>query len=141
MNCILIETNDNRKFLVEKEDISNLKEYLKTFNAKIKQVKANPKDVISLSKLAKDICDNTKGKNELKYEEIKNQKDKKTSIKEIIEKKLLSNETVSINKIKNDINDEFADQTFYYHLKNVKNKLEKNGIRIVKIKKGEYKTL
>jgi hypothetical protein len=141
MNCILIETNDNRKFLVAKEDIPNLKEYLKTFKAKTKKVKANPKDVISLSRLAKDICDNTKGKSELKYEEIKTQKEKSPKIKELIEKKLLSNEIVSISKIKSDLNNEFADQTVYYHLRNVKNKLQKKGITIIKIKKGEYKTI
>jgi len=72
--CLLIETTDKKRFFTLIKNKKLLKEYCKTFSAKMFVVKANMKkeQILDLSKLVPALCDkNYKDKN-IDYEIINN---------------------------------------------------------------------
>lgn len=65
MKCLLLETNDKKRFFTLVSNHKQLKEYCRAFNAKMFVVKADIKktEVLDLAKLVPALCDkNYKGR-------------------------------------------------------------------------------
>ncbi len=108
--CLMIRTNDKRKFFTKEENFPQLIEFSKTFKAEISLVKAENAQILDLAELAPALCSPVSSRTP-QYEliEIKLPKIKKTrknilaiayKIKKYIKEKFLSGEIVSLKDLK-----------------------------------------
>lgn len=145
MKCILIETKDKRRFLTHEKNLSNLKSFLDTFEAKITKVDHKKGKILDLKELAIAICDASYNKENLEYDLPKRSIDKdkpSTLIKNFIYNSFINNKTISIKVLKEKFQDlKLCDATFYNHIKKVKEILEKQGLKIIRISPGQFKAL
>lgn len=68
MNYLMITLRDKRKFLTNTKHLNQLVEFAKTFGANLSIVTTQYKNLLSLDKLAEDICDTNSKPNEFTYE-------------------------------------------------------------------------
>jgi hypothetical protein len=68
MNYLMITLRDKRKFLTNTKHLNQLVEFAKTFGANISIVTTECKNLLSLDKLAEDICDTNSKPNEFTCE-------------------------------------------------------------------------
>lgn len=151
MKCLLIETKDKRKFFTHKKNLTQLNEFIKTFESKVFVVDLKNGKVLELEDLAKSICNPEYVKNENDYKIIyqieKEEENKKATknnvgakIQEFIKKEFLEKRPISIKKIKSKFKKHsVSDATFYNKIRTVKSELERKGFKFIKIKTGVYK--
>lgn len=140
---LMIKMHDNRKIITYFQYLPVVEKFLKKFECEAFAIQApsNTK-AADINKLAKFICDPTIDMQLDNYEiksEVypKNKSSKKTNlIKEHIKNILLSNEVLTIKKIKEKY--KVSDTTIYNQLKNVKTQLENENKNIIKIGAGKY---
>lgn len=152
MQCLLIETNDNRKFFTHEKNYGQLIEFSKAFNAQISTVKIEKGPVLELEELAPAICDPTFTKQNYKYEIIETKNPRRTRgktnqeasilITKYIEERFTSNKEVSLEDLKNKFkNYNISDATLRNHFRKTKTELESKGYKFEKIKVGTYKAV
>lgn len=147
--CLLIETPDERKFLVQEKNLTSIIEFVKTFQAEIYKVEVIEGKIISqLKNLATAICNPdycpsmkikiikkifpvTKARTSI----LKNAK----KIREFITSTLLSGEPLSLKSLKKKYkNCEITDACLCSHLSAVRKQLIKSGKIVKKIGQGTY---
>lgn len=148
MKCILIETNDKRKFLTYEKNLNELKNFIDIFQVKITKVDQIKGKILDLKDLAVALCEVSNKKDDVEYKPI-NQKDNKkitsskkscTLIRSFIYNNLIKNKPVSVKDLKQKFNHfDLCDATFYNHIRKVKEVLEKQGIEVKKISPGNFK--
>lgn len=152
MQCLLIETNDNRKFFTHEKNYGQLIEFSKAFNAQISTVKIEKGPVLELEELAPAICDPTFTKQNYKYEIIETKNPRRTRgktnqeasilITKYIEERFTSNKEVSLKDLKNKFkNYNISDATLRNHFRKTKTELESKGYKFEKVKVGTYKAV
>lgn len=152
MQCLLIETNDNRKFFTHEKNYGQLIEFSKAFNAQISTVKIEKGPVLELEELAPAICDPTFTKQNYKYEIIETKNPRRTRgktnqeasilITKYIEERFTSNKEVSLEDLKNKFkNYNISDATLRNHFRKTKTELESKGYKFEKVKVGTYKAV
>ncbi len=125
--CLMIKTKDKRQFFTHEKNYPLLIEFSKTFGSEMSIVKTQA-EVLDISELAPAICDANYNQ-EIDYEEVKTLT-KKSNIKELIKKRLLSGKIVSLKDLKC--------KSPYYYIQLAIKDLEKKGVRIEKIGVGKY---
>lgn len=153
MNCLLIETKDNRKFFTHEKNLIQLIEFSKTFEAEISMVKIEEGPVLNLEELAPAICDSQYDKNYVTYEIIKpnltaaktsnrkNMINSASKIRNHILEQFKKREIVSVQNLKNKFKNNLSDSAFYNHIRNAKKELEQIGLSFEKIKPGHYRVI
>lgn len=148
MKCLLIETKDNRQFFTYEKNFNQLIEFSKHFKAKISLVNMSGGEVLDLEELAPALCDSRNKKQKVDYKIIETklnfQKNKtiKNShkIQTLIKKRFLLRESVSLKFLKTKYKKlNLSDAAFCNYMKKVKEEMQKEGYKIVKLKAGEYK--
>lgn len=136
--CLVLETKDNRKFLVDEDNFSQLIEFSKTFGAEISIVEVEKEEceILNLEQLAPKLCDPTYKVNP-KYTlvEKKTPEPSKNDIRNYIYEKFINKEEVSARDLKSKWPNENSYNHLYYVIKNMK----KQGHQISRIAKGVYK--
>jgi hypothetical protein len=146
MNCLLIETKDNRKLFTHKKNYPNLIEFGKTFEAEISVVKSTNAKVLELDELAPAICDPLYNSNcsfEILETKISKPKTKKISkaqkIRDFIRETFLENKPVELHNVaKKFKNQNLTLACFCNHISKVRKELTNEGYRIEKIGGGKY---
>lgn len=152
MKCLLIETNDNRKFFTHEKNYGQLIEFSKAFNAQISTVKIEKGPVLELEELAPAICDPTYNKQNYEYEIIETKNPRRTKGKsnqeasiliiKYLEEKFTSKQEVSLEELKKKfINYNLSDATLRNHFSKTKTRLENDGYKFEKVKVGTYKAI
>jgi len=147
--CLMVKTKDNRSFFTHSKYYPQLTEFSKTFGAEISVVKIKEGEVLDLIQLAPAICNSDyTAKPEFEILETK------IPIKKRCRSKLLKNS----QKIRNYIESQFRNGTtvslkilmnrykrlritsacLCNHIKVVREKLEKEGMKIIKVGGGKY---
>jgi hypothetical protein len=147
--CLLVKTQDKRKFLVSEKHLSTLAEFIKTFRAEVYRVElVEGKEIIQLKSLATAIC-NPDYKPEFKVVKLekiypvtrprvsilKNAK----KIRQHIEKRLRDGRPVSLKSLKKRYkNCNITDACLRNHLSAVRKELAIEGKCVSKIGQGTY---
>jgi hypothetical protein len=151
MQCLLIETKDNRQFLTHEKNFIQLIEFSKHFKANISLVKIDNGEILDLEQLAPAICDSNYKKNKFDYKVIetkincKKSKNKiitsnSTKLQKEIKNKFLKHEIVSLKEIKKIFKKlNLTDATLCNHMKKVREDLCKEGYSLVKLGAGKYR--
>lgn len=76
MKCLLLETNDKKKFFTLISNHKQLKEYCRAFSARMYIVKAeiNKSEVLDLPKLVPALCDKNYKCRKIDFEILENKK-------------------------------------------------------------------
>ena len=147
-DCLLIKTQDNRKFLTYEKHLPSIIEFAKTFSAEIYKVRAAGK-LMELKSLANAICDPQYDENpDHKKIEKLYPKSKKTredilkdaaKISRFIRRRLLSGKALSLKELKNKYkNYNVTDACLCNHLAAVRKSLAREGHDFNKIGAGKY---
>lgn len=151
MKCLLIETNDKRKFFTHEKNFLQLIEFSKTFNAEISIVKIEKGELLNLEELAPAICNPSYKKQTTNYQIIetklcKNNKAKSNNLKntETIKKYILNQITnknyISLKDLKKKFTKfNLSATVLCNHVRRIKKELEKEGWKFTKIEAGVYK--
>lgn len=153
MKCLLIETKDKRKFFTHEKNFVQLIEFSKTFNAEISTVKLEEGPILELEELAPAICDPAYKKPKAQYEVIETKlanksRDRKTilktaaKVKQYIVEKFRERDSVSLKDLKRKFKRyKLSDTALCNHVRRVKEELEQDGFRFIKLGAGEYKVV
>lgn len=148
MKCLMIETNDHRQFFTHEINFNQLIEFSKFFKAKITLVQVVGAELLSLEELAPALCDTTRKKQkvDLKIIEVKLNFCKNKSrfnsekVKKSIRKIFLSRKTVSTKSIKLKFkNLNLSTASFCNYIRQVKDELQEQGYKFIKIGAGQYR--
>ena len=148
MNCLLIKTKDNRKFLTYEKHLPSLIEFAKTFNAEIYKVKSLGK-LMELKSLANAICDPQYDEkpNHTKIEKLypKSNKTRDSILKDaskiskFIRRRLLSGKSLSLKELKDKYkNCNVTDACLCNHMATIRQTLVREGHSFSKIGAGKY---
>lgn len=149
MNCLLIKTKDNRKFLTHKKNLESLIEFSKVFLAEIYLVEKEEGKILELKKLAQSICKQDQ-EGEVKFRKIerlypKARRSRKDILKDaqkiqsFIRRKLVDGKTLSLKDLKEKYKDlNVTDACLCNHFANVRKSLKKEGHDFRKIGAGTY---
>lgn len=155
--CLLIKTKDNREFFTHEKNFLQLIEFSKTFGAEISVVKVNKAEVLDLEELAPAICnDGYKPNGEYEILEVKIPQNKKaaskalnkrqkilqtaTVIKAHILTEFLSGNVVALHGIRKKFRkDNLSLSAVCNHISRVREELEKEGYKVVKVGAGKYR--
>ena len=148
--CILLITNDNRKFMTSETNLANLIEFIKTFNAEAYLVSTQDTNCISdLKKLVEEIC-NPRSNQSFEFQIIQKLCQRKSKnrnstiqnsneIQKFIKTKFLSGESVSLNELKEKFSKQsLTDACLCNHMTRAKKFLCKEGYKFKKIGAGKY---
>jgi hypothetical protein len=146
MQCLMIETKDNRKFFTYEENLESLSEFSKVFNTTISIVEIKTSNcILTLKELASVICEANYQKPSTQYEVIKSFKKTRknilttaNTIQNYILAKFKQNEVVSLRELKL----LFPSQScaaLCNHTKRAGKILQNQGFSINKIGAGRYK--
>lgn len=148
--CILLITNDNRRFLTHEKNLGSLVEFIKTFNVETYLVSTQDVNLISdLKQLVEEIC-NPRSNQPFEFEIIKKLFQRKSKnrdstiqnaneIQKFIKSKFLSGESVSLNELKEKFSKQsLTDACLCNHMTRAKNYLCKEGYKFKKIGAGKY---
>lgn len=139
MNCLMIKTNDNRKFLIKKQNIFNVLEFINTFNAELFSVSVSKSEnIIDLKDFAYHFC-NKDGKYNPKIKSIRkiNLEKKSNTIQYYIKKTFLENKQISLKELYSKYNS-ISKSSINNYFKKIKSNLISNGYIISKAKAGVY---
>lgn len=72
IRCLMLETKESKRFFTTMKNKEHLKEYCRTFGAKMVVVKAElkRKDVMDLTKLVPALCDKNYQNSKVKFERV-----------------------------------------------------------------------
>lgn len=148
--CLMIKTQDKKKFFTYKTNLGQLVEYIKNFRSEVYLVKAKNVEVLQLKDLAEQLCSKTSDQSDVKHEilekiypisirnRVKILKDA-TKIQSFITDKLLDGEIVSLQLLKKKFKRmELTDSCLCNHLAKARKELCKKGHTIKKVAPGEY---
>jgi hypothetical protein len=149
MQCLLIETKDNRQFLTHEKNFIQLIEFSKHFKANISLVKIDNGEILDLEQLAPAICNSNYKKNKIDYKVIETKMkcskrkiitSNSTKVQKEIKNKFLQREIVSLKEIKKIFKKlNLTDATLCNHMKKVREDLCKEGYSFVKLGAGKYR--
>lgn len=71
MNCLMITLRDKRKFLTSAKHLNQLIEFAKAFGADLSIVSTQCKKLLSLDRLAEEICDTNKKQGDFAYKVVR----------------------------------------------------------------------
>lgn len=154
--CLLLQLPDKREIFTEEKNHHNLLEFAKTFDVKILTVEAENPELLHPKDIAKTFCDPSEdnlyscsykiidpSKKEKVIPQIKNRKQmlqKVYDIRSYIEQQFLEKNTVRIKELYNFFKKhQIAVSTLYRHLSYVKDKLQKEGHKFIKVSTGCYR--
>lgn len=149
--CLMIKTEDERKFFTEEKNYAQIEDFAKMFKAEISVVETTDCEVLKLEELAPAICNaNYKSKNneynilEIKFPESKKKRKQIVNnskvISEYIEQKLKNNNEVSLKElIKTFKNIDVTSACLCSHFKKTREKLAEKGYCFKKTAGGTYK--
>ena len=144
---LMIETKDKRKFFTYRENLPQLIEFSKTFNAEISVVRTDeaPLDMLSL---AENICGNDCKIHKPNFEIVevkigKNSKNKHQHkskiIKNFIQKKILAGKPMCLRELSERYEKYQLDNTtIYNYLTSVRKKLANDGFPTERVSRGVY---
>lgn len=153
MKCLLIQTKDKRKFFTHEKNYFQLIEFSKTFNAEVSIVKLEQGTVLELEQLAPAICDPAYKKVNAQYEviETKMATEGRTradilkiacKVKKYVSEQFRNRNCVSLKKLKKKYKKhKLTDAALCNHVRRVKQELEKEGFKFLKIGAGQYKVI
>lgn len=149
MKCLLIETQDKRKFLTQESNFSQLIEFSKVFNAQISVVQIKQGKILSLEELAQAICSPEYVKTQFEYETIENKLKEKSrlemlkiakKINQFIVNELSDKKCVSLKILKEKFKKyNLSNAALCNHIRRAKEQLELKGFRFEKLSAGTYK--
>jgi hypothetical protein len=148
MQCLMLETKDQRRFFTHKRFLPNLVEFCRTFDSEISVVKLKEKaEVLDLVELAPAICDanyNQEADYEIVEEKIsrKNRKPVRTSdaVRQYVRDRFSSGDTVELQQVAQHFKDlNVGLSSFCKHIAYVRNAMEKEGHQFVKMGGGKYR--
>ena len=148
--CLMIKTQEKKRFFTYKKNLKTLIEYVKNFKSEIYLVEAHNVEVLQLEDLAKSLCNKFENQSDVQHDiiekifpisirkRVKILKDA-TKIKEFIFKKLKSGDAVSLQLLKKKYNKlDLTDSCLCNHLAKARKQLSVEGYVIKKIGPGEY---
>jgi hypothetical protein len=148
VNCLLVETKDNRKFFMSESYYNQLIEFARTFGAKISVVTARNPSLLCLSMLAAAINDNqttfdtTYQEDEIKIErKLVARPDKKVSqyVRDRIKNKFIEGGTVSLDELVDNFKEYGLDRKqLSSHIQFVRTSMTKLGRKFIRSKAGIY---
>ncbi len=144
--CLMIQTNDNKRFFTYEKNLLLLAEFSKTFGAEISIVQIQNDDmVMELEELAPALCEKKSQKAKYKIIEVKikpkSKKEKITQtkkIREYIYSQFISGNIVSLKELINKYKHcNLTNACLCNNLSIVRNQLKEKGL--VKLGGGKYK--
>lgn len=150
--CLMLKTNDKRRLLTHKKNLSSLKEFVTTFGAEVSLVEVDSKtkpEILELQALAPALCDatyNTAAKCKVLERVLPQSKRKRQDIlknavriQKFIRNRFLAKKPVSLKELKRKYEDlKMTDACLCHHVAMVKTKLVQEGNTIKKLCAGTY---
>jgi len=148
--CLMIQTNDRKKFFTHEKNLPQLIEFSKAFNAEISIVQiANEKEILELEELVPALCEK-KSQNQTEYEiievKLKPREDRQTilkrakDIKDSIKKNLIEGKIVSLKDLSKKYGKyKITTACLCNHFKQTRQELESQGYKFIKVGGGNYK--
>jgi len=141
----MIILKDDRKFLTNTKNLNQIVEFSKTFKAKLSIVNTSCKNILSLDKLAEEICDTNKKNIEFEHilikpinlNECKNNLIFKQIIKTLRSKKSVDTEKIVERYTKKGMNV----KNIHSQIKEAKEHIEKIGMTLKDIGKTKFKAV
>jgi hypothetical protein len=146
--CLCLKLPDSREVFTHETNKIALKELSVTFGIKIMAVEAQEPVLLSVNEVVNYFCDHSQKTFLVNYTTDSkistNEKGQRTNnvydIRSHIESELVKGEVVRIKELHKQFSPHnIAVSTIYRHLNFVKNKLSKEGMKIVKVMVGCYK--
>lgn len=148
MQCLMLETKDQRKFFTHKRFLPNLVEFCRTFDSQISVVKLKEKtDILDLVELAPAICDANYNKN-VTYEIVENKISREGRmptrsadiIRAYIRDQFLAGNIVELQQVAKHFKKlNLSISTFCKHLTTVRKFMEQEGYQFEKVGGGKYR--
>lgn len=151
MKCLMLETQNNRRFFTYQGNFNQLREFAKVFSAAIYWVEvSNRKDILNLEQLAPAFCDQTYKPSTAKFKILKLKTDSPPRgrlsilqhaehIHTFIVNKFMAKEIVSLRELKETFkNFSLSDAALCNHVRRVKQELLTRGYEIKKVGGGKY---
>jgi hypothetical protein len=146
--CLMIQTNDKKKFFTHEKNLPQLIAFSKAFNAQISIVQvSNEKEILELEELAPAICEK-KSQNKTEYEIVEAKVKIKGNrpiilkrakiIKNNIKNNLIKGETVSLKELSQKYNT-ITTACLCNHFKQIRQELENLGYSFIKVGGGKYR--
>lgn len=148
--CLMIQTNDRKKFFTHEKNLPQLIEFSKAFNAQISIVQiSDEKDILELEELAPALCEK-KPQNKTEYEIIKAKVKTKENritilkrakiIKNNIKNNLIQGKIVSLKELTEKYGKyQITTACLCNHFKQIRKELESQGYTFTKVGGGKYK--
>lgn len=143
--CVMLTTQEQRKFFASKKDLKVIQEFAKRFNMQMTFVKTNTQNIQSLETIAKLICNQTYTGQDIAYLKIESKDepkkicDKTQKIRDTIENIFLKHHKTSLKDIKSAlIKNNISVSSLSSHFSVVRRQLSIKGLDIQMIKKGTY---
>jgi len=156
INCLMLKTADQRCFFTHKNNYPQLIEFARTCAAEISVVKTHNVKVLELSELAKSICNHGKQCDLPQYElvEVKlppyipAKKSRQKLLKQAntiaahVKKLFLDYKTVSLANLESKFSKfGLSKSALCNHISRMRAELKRQGYKVSKIKRGEYKLM
>lgn len=148
---IMIRTKDHRKFFTHEENLCQISEFSKVFDAEVSKVIVKEAEVLDLEELAPAVCNASFKSNEpLECEvievkmphKIKKRQEILSNAQKIdkyIEDQFIAKQPVSLNRISKTFQqNNLTKACLCIHLTQIRNKLLTKGFKINKVGRGEY---
>ncbi len=134
--CVMIKTKDRRVFYTFKENLPDLNKFAKVFNANVSIVKVDQAEVLNLTELAQAFCsanpDQSKRDRNIL---LKNSK----IINDHIENLFRNGQIVSLKQLVNNFQKiKVSTACICNHISKIRKRLQKEGLKIVKLGGGKY---
>lgn len=155
VNCLMLKTTDQRCFFTYKYNYPQLVEFARTCDAEISVVKAQNAKVLDLPELARSICNHGKQVEIPQYEllevkvpkqEIKVSRTRKklltqaNIISSYVKKAFLNSKVVSLTDLETKFSEfGLSKSALCNHITRMRKELKKEGRKVLKIKRGEYR--
>lgn len=148
--CLMIKTQEKKRFFTYKTNLKPIIEYVKNFKAEIYLVKAYDVEVLQLKELATSLCNKFENQSDVKHDilekvfpislrkRVKILKDA-TRIREFISTKLKKGDAVSLQSLKKKYAKlNLTDSCLCNHLAKARKQLSIEGHVIKKVAPGKY---
>jgi hypothetical protein len=147
--CLMISTNDNRKFFTYEKFYPQLVEFAHTFEADISLVRVKKAEVLSLKSLAEAISDQSRDMVECEFELIQPKissvgKDRRNAaqIRRFLRNSFIEKGTASLSMLREEFRHlALSLPCLSNHLNKVKRELQAEGYQIEKTGRGCYSIL
>lgn len=146
--CLCLKLPDNREVFTHEKHKSELEEFSITFGVKVLRVEAESPTLLPLENVVEFFCDHSRESYECNYRievepRITGAREKMLQtvydIRGYIESQLLEGKTVRIKELHKQFSKHrIAVSTIYRHLSFVKDKLSREGRKVIKVMVGCY---